>query len=125
MGSAGEGTVEHRPSQLKCHQHCLFALRKELKFILATHIILTDVSGLVEAPAYNQVERGGGRSAPPGLWLNPPLSLPHSSPYNLGQAPGPTIINQTIIVIIYFVILLFTISIIMQDQMHLARIVLW
>src|SRR6218665_1246753 len=36
MGSTREGTVEHRPSQLKC-QHCLFVLRKELKFILAAH----------------------------------------------------------------------------------------
>src|SRR6218665_1968540 len=58
MGSAREGTVEHRPSLLKCHYDCLFVLRKELKFILATH---TDgrVWTRRGAPAYNQVGRGG------------------------------------------------------------------
>src|SRR6218665_3069266 len=58
MGSAREGTVEHRPSLLKCHYDCLFVLRKELKFILATH---TDgrVWTRRVAPAYNRVGRGG------------------------------------------------------------------
>src|SRR6218665_2217988 len=44
--------------------HCLFVLRKELKFILATH---TDGRGWTRrggAPAYNQVGRGGGAVRP-------------------------------------------------------------
>ena len=38
MRSTREGTVEHNiPSRLKCAEHCLFRLRKELKFVPATH----------------------------------------------------------------------------------------
>ena len=123
MGSAGEGTVEHRPSQLKCHQHCLFALRKELKFILATHIILTDVSGLVEAPAYNQVERGGAvspsrpiaKSATVSSTFFPLQSGPSTRSYNNKSDNNCNYIFWDIFMYNFYV----------QDQMHLARIVLW